>query len=1340
MIRTALPILPLISPLLLAAPENPRLAPAKALPGAFALPGLALKIEADAARHSVKSPTALAFDAQGRVLVTETHRFGNGVLDARHYPEWYLDDLASRNTADRRALHEKWKGRVPLEQLTAKSEIVRLLADTDGDGSPDESKVFADGFNDVLDGTLAGIFEYEGTVFTACIPKLLALRDTNGDGSADERGVIAEGFGARISLSGHDLNGFALGPDGRIYGTIGDRGFSVVTREGVKLDYPNEGAVFRFDPDGSGFELFHTGLRNPKEIAFDELGNPFTVDNNSDQGDRARIVYLIEGGDSGWEMEHQTMFSFHRNIGLAKLPPNRWMAERIWEPANPEQPAFIVPPCANLTSGPSGLTHHPGSGFLESEAGRFLVCDYRGSPAVSGIWSFRMEPDGAGMKLADARRIVRGVAATDLEFSWDGRLFVTDFGGGWKSHDGGRLLSLDAGEGTWRADEVKATAKLVRDGFESRGAAELSFLLRHPDFRVRLRAQLALTRKPEALAKLAEAAVSTERTVRLHGIWGLGILARRGAAALPSSGFAAIPSSKLRSEAESRLTALLEDPDEEIRAQVLRTLCDATTTDSAPLPVGHLLADPSPRVRAFAALLAGKRRMAGYFGQVCTLLEQNDNRDPYLRHAGAFALQRIADDSSVLRVMSTHPSAAVRLATVVAMRRMKSPHLAEFIRDADPRVADEAIRAICDLDLTGQRASVAFLLEDPGSRQWSPFMLRRLLHNAFRCGGSEHAGLLLDFAADPKQPADLRAEAFRLLENWCEPFPADQFTGHWRPLPKRDPSTIVPLLREKLPALLQSGDLALGAALGLIRQHRIDLKEVDEATLRGIVRNTNVPENARETALAMLIERQPSGIEDELAGLIDDAPDSVAITALRRLATAPAETAAAALEKAIRSGRTATTREAWKLLEKLPGDAADRIFIEGLDQLRASKATGPSALELMDAARARRSAPVAAALAALEKSLEETGDPLAKWHPALEGGDPAAGRDWFTSHPTGECMRCHQLGNGHDTGGNTAPDLAGVAKRAKDRRYLLESLVNPNAVVAPGYGTVLLTFPNGATLGGIQTAATEDHIDLETEGRLVRVKRSDIASVSPPVSAMPPMADLMKPAEIRDLIAFLATLTEDAAPPAPAEEPEPFDPSTLAPPPPPAATANAADPEVMRLGRTQYMVCAACHGQNGEGGPAGPPIAGSEWVTGPPENLIRIQLRGLEGPITVKGQTYDFPGGMAPLAYQDDKQIAAVLTYIRQSFGNSAPAVTPDQVAALRGEVGKPKLRAADLIPPVAAPAAPAVTGTAAPAAPSNKYDDLRTSSGAGRWIIAGGALALLGLLIRVLSKRRPEA
>jgi mono/diheme cytochrome c family protein len=93
--------------------------------------------------------------------------------------------------------------------------------------------------------------------------------------------------------------------------------------------------------------------------------------------------------------------------------------------------------------------------------------------------------------------------------------------------------------------------------------------------------------------------------------------------------------------------------------------------------------------------------------------------------------------------------------------------------------------------------------------------------------------------------------------------------------------------------------------------------------------------------------------------------------------------------------------------------------------------------------------------------------------------------------------------------------------------------------------------------------------------------------------------------------------------------------------------------------------CAACHQASGQGSPGMfPPLAGSELVQGDEAKLIRLVLHGLSGPVTVKGQTYN--GQMPPWNQLSDAELAAVLTYIRSSFGNSAPAVTADKVAAER--------------------------------------------------------------------------
>lgn len=122
-------------------------------------------------------------------------------------------------------------------------------------------------------------------------------------------------------------------------------------------------------------------------------------------------------------------------------------------------------------------------------------------------------------------------------------------------------------------------------------------------------------------------------------------------------------------------------------------------------------------------------------------------------------------------------------------------------------------------------------------------------------------------------------------------------------------------------------------------------------------------------------------------------------------------------------------------------------------------------------------------------------------------------------------------------------------------------------------------------------------------------------------------------------------------------------------------------------GATVYNTCLPCHGATGAGIPgAFPPLAESEWVNGPIENLIRIQLRGLIGPISVKGKQYN--SAMGPNSTMSDDEIAAVLTHVRSSFGNTSSAVTADQVKALRSEVGKPMLKAEELIDPNKATAA----------------------------------------------------
>jgi mono/diheme cytochrome c family protein len=98
--------------------------------------------------------------------------------------------------------------------------------------------------------------------------------------------------------------------------------------------------------------------------------------------------------------------------------------------------------------------------------------------------------------------------------------------------------------------------------------------------------------------------------------------------------------------------------------------------------------------------------------------------------------------------------------------------------------------------------------------------------------------------------------------------------------------------------------------------------------------------------------------------------------------------------------------------------------------------------------------------------------------------------------------------------------------------------------------------------------------------------------------------------------------------------------------------------------------CALCHNTDGTGKPnQAPPFVGSEWVLGSANRMIRIPLVGLAGPVKVKDQEWNLAMPNMGAALSED-DLAAVLTYIRQSWGNKASVITPEQVKTVKAAVG----------------------------------------------------------------------
>ena len=121
------------------------------------------------------------------------------------------------------------------------------------------------------------------------------------------------------------------------------------------------------------------------------------------------------------------------------------------------------------------------------------------------------------------------------------------------------------------------------------------------------------------------------------------------------------------------------------------------------------------------------------------------------------------------------------------------------------------------------------------------------------------------------------------------------------------------------------------------------------------------------------------------------------------------------------------------------------------------------------------------------------------------------------------------------------------------------------------------------------------------------------------------------------------------------------------------------DLELFKKGKTIYTkegYCMTCHQPDGKGLSASgfPPLAGTKWVTGNDERLIKVVLKGLLGPIEVNRKQYPGQVPMTPFeGLLNDEEVAAVLTYVRNSFGNQAPAIQPDQVKKVRAAIESKK-------------------------------------------------------------------
>ena len=663
----------------------------------------------------------------------------------------------------------------------------------------------------------------------------------------------------------------------------------------------------------------------------------------------------------------------------------------------------------------------------------------------------------------------------------------------------------------WRLDDQKAAAsperietkRLLAANFTNSKDEELGEILKNPDMRVRMKAQFELAKRGKDGAAIFQKMISqrANQLARINAVWGMSQLARQD------------------KKWARPLLPLLKDADPEIRAQAAKWLGDMRWAEAGAslLP---LLKDTASRARFFAAEALGRIKYAPAVGAIIDMLQANDDRDVYLRHAGSLALARIGNAGPVV-ALATSSSRALRIAAVVALRRMGNPGVAKFLDDADEFVVTEAARAINDdLSIPGALPALGNLL---GTTPYSnEALIRRAISANSRVGTDAAMQNLVQYAQNEKVPEKMRAEAIDALSVWARPSVLDRVDGRLRGPVTRDSAALKSKLTVPLLGLLKSSTLPvrLSAAKAAALLH------VEQAapTLLAQVKSDPSPE-MRIASLTSLVDLNDRQVGQAVSQALSDKERKVRVEGLRLLqkTTISKDLMASLLSDVIATKTMEEKQAAILTLGRLPIEQSKKPLQSLLDKMAGGQLSPDLQLELGEAADSSHSNELIARYKSVSQKLSPN-ELMASYSSCLLGGDSSRGKNIFFRNQNTQCMRCHSY---DDRGGNAGPRLNGIAGRIS-RQQILEALITPSARLSPGYGMVTLNLKGGKTLFGILEKESKSDVRVKIGDQPEQVIPKDqIAKRTDAPSSMPVMTELLTKREIRDVVSFLSTLKEN---------------------------------------------------------------------------------------------------------------------------------------------------------------------------------------------------------------------
>ncbi|MHA3773410.1 PVC-type heme-binding CxxCH protein [Verrucomicrobiota bacterium sgz303538] len=377
-----------------------------------------LTVELVAMEPEIRTPTAIASDARGRVWVLENNT---------HFrPQNYQGPPTDR---------------------------VVVLEDFGPDGRARKSSVWAEGFRDGM-GILA---LPDGDIIVSTRSETIRFRDKDNDGKAEERTTLLK-LNTTTAYPHNGLSGITQGPGGKIYLGLGENfgaPWALKGADGTELQGADEGAIFRINADGTGLERWALGVWNPFGLTFGKDGQLFALDNDPGGGSLCRLLHIVRGGDYGYR------FRYGRTVDHPFLS---WFG----------QIPGTLPPVCLAGEAPCGIISYSGEkkGGLPSEYHGDLIGATWGE---HGLQRFSLSAKGASYT-SKPEWFVRGgndFRPSGVAEAPDGSLFVSDWvDGSYELHGKGRIWRVRA-KSTATASEQEKQALTSRPGLSNETAKPL---------------------------------------------------------------------------------------------------------------------------------------------------------------------------------------------------------------------------------------------------------------------------------------------------------------------------------------------------------------------------------------------------------------------------------------------------------------------------------------------------------------------------------------------------------------------------------------------------------------------------------------------------------------------------------------------------------------------------------------------------------------------------------------------------------------------------------------------------------------------------------------------------